>query len=119
MNDARNAQTVAADRNRQEKLDKIGWGIALIWIGVAFLLGIGWAVGLFGLGVIIVTGQMLRRYLSLGNDWFALTMGICLGLAGFGSMLGNQWSDVPLLPIFSIVLGVIFVASAMFHRRSA
>lgn len=117
METAQTQQATMAGKRLAEKLDKAGWGIALIWIGVAILLNFDWGAGLSGLGVIILTGQLLRQYLALGWDGFALALGICLGLAGLGPLLGERLDDAALLPILSIALGTAFLASALLRKR--
>jgi hypothetical protein len=117
MEQVQNAPAMAGDRALEEKVDKTGWGVALIWVGAAILLNVGWGVGLFGLGAIILAGQLMRRHLSLACDWFALAIGICFCLAGMGPVLGDRLGSVPLLPILSIALGAIFVASALLRGR--
>lgn len=101
------------------KMDRAGWGMALIWVGSAILLNLGWGSGLFGLGVIILVGQFVRRYLSLPFDWFALVIGICFCLAGIGPVFGIRLGDVALLPIVSIGLGLAFVISAFARSKPA
>jgi hypothetical protein len=119
MAHVQNAPAMTSDRGLEETLNKTGWGVALIWIGAAMIFNIGWGAGLFGLGVITLVGQPLRRFLSLAWDWFAVVLGICLCLAGIGPVLGINLSGAPLLPLLSIALGAMFVASALFRRRSA
>jgi hypothetical protein len=110
----------AADREALgKKLDKGGWGVALIWIGIAVIFNLGWENGLFGLGVITLAGQLLRRLADLSTDWFAVALGICLCLVGLKSVLGIDLGGIDLLPILSIALGIAFVLSAINRPRSA
>lgn len=118
METVQKPQAIISDKGLGEKLDKAGWGVALIWIGISILLNFGWEGGFLGLGVIMLAGQLLRRYLSLGYDWFALAIGVCLCLFGLGPVLGDRFVDVALLPILSIALGAVVLASALFRKRS-
>jgi hypothetical protein len=110
---------MTSDRGLGEKLDKAGWGLALIWIGVAILLNVGWGAGFFGLGVITLAGQLLRRFLALACDWFAVGIGVCLVLAGMGPVLGDRFGNIAVIPIVCIALGVVFLASALIRLRAA
>lgn len=119
MEQTQNAQAMPSAMGLGEKLDKAGWGIALIWIGAAILLNLGWSIGLFGLGAITLAGQQLRRHFSLACDGFAMAMGICLVLVGMGPVLGDRLGGAALLPVMSIALGIIFLATALLRKQSA
>lgn len=111
-------QSMTKDRGLVEKLDRAGWGVALIWVGAAILLNVSWGAGLLGLGTITLVGQLLRRYFSLACDWFALAMGVCFVLAGMGPVFGDRLATEAVLPILSIALGSTFLVSALFRRQS-
>lgn len=111
-------RTIASDHGLDRKLDKIGWGSALIWVGAAIILNIGWETGLLGLGAITLLGQMLRRYLAIRVDWFAVALGIFFCLIGLKLLFHLRLGEVGLFPILTIALGSAFLISALFGSRS-
>jgi hypothetical protein len=118
MKPARGSQLTANGKGYAETLEKTGWGLALVWIGVAIVLNVGWGAGLFGLGAIILAGQLMRRFLPAASNWFAVAFGVCLCFAGLGSVFGSRFANLDLLPILSIAIGALLVVSALLRRRA-
>ena len=102
------------------KLDTVGWGVFLVWVGAALLADLGWPVFFLGAGVIMLGGQAARRYFGLKLDWFALVLGICFvaagGLRALDVQLGQIVTPAWLVPAAFIAAGVAIVLSAWRKR---
>ncbi|GAC1404138.1 MAG: hypothetical protein NVSMB69_01660 [Novosphingobium sp.] len=112
-----NKPAAAGSDDRGRKLERAGWGVALIWISTAIMLGLGWGAGLFGLGAIILGSQALRYLVPMPVDWFGAALGLCLCLLGLKSVLGIGFGEGALLPAVSIVLGAGLVISTLRRPR--
>ncbi|HEY0848092.1 MAG TPA: hypothetical protein VGE12_22185 [Noviherbaspirillum sp.] len=103
-----------------QKLDAVGWGVFLIWIGAAFLTDMRWGTGLIGVGVIVLAGQAARRYFQLPVEWFWLTFGIVFAVWGILESsrleLGEAFLPGGLLPVLSIIAGIALVVSALLRK---
>jgi hypothetical protein len=102
-------------------IDRLGWGVLLIWVGVAVLANVGWSISLFGVGLIVVGVQLARKYFELNVDWFRLVLGLCLTVGGVLRMLGIDWNQPPLrtwlVPSLLIAAGVAVLATIWRHRN--
>jgi len=102
------------------KLDTVGWGVFLMWVGAALLADVGWPVFFLGTGIIMLAGQAARRLSGLKPDWFALVLGICFfaagGLRALDIQLGQIIAPAWLLPSALIAVGVAIVLSAWRKR---
>lgn len=112
MADAR--QVAPGARSARETLEKVGWGLLLIWTGAALLLHFGWGVGLAGAGAIVLAMQAVRRYAGLHRDPFGIFVGVLL--LACGVWLAFDVS-VQLVPVLCIVAGVVLLASSWARRR--
>ncbi len=114
-------QAMDSTRALTRKLDGVGWGIFFIWLGIAFLANIGWGAGLLGVGVIALGSQAARKYFGLHVERFGLVIGIVFVVWGIWDLLKIQIGTLPIpggvLPILLIVLGIIFVVSALRKPR--
>ena len=103
------------------KLDAVGWGLFLVWIGVGFLADVGWGAGLLGVGVIALGVQVARKYLGLPVDRFGLVVGIVFTVWGVWELLNIHLGEAPipgsLFPILFIVVGIVLVVSALRKPR--
>ncbi len=99
------------------KLDAVGWGLFLIWVGIAFLADVGWGVGLLGVGVIAIGAQLARRYFGFHIEWFGLVIGIAFVVCGAWELL-NIHASIPggLPPTLCVVAGIIIVVSALMRK---
>lgn len=108
-----NDQRSKTTRALAKKLDAIGWGVFLIWIGIAFLANFGWGVGLFGVGLVTLAVQLTRKYFRLPVEGFSLVIGTGFVVWGAWELLKTQLGEAPmggnLLPILFIAVGVVFV----------
>ncbi|MHC4243440.1 MAG: hypothetical protein ACYS3N_14005 [Planctomycetota bacterium] len=84
------------------KLPAAGWGLFFIWIGIALLLKLGTGVILLGIGAITLMVQVARKYLNLRLELFNIIMGLLFMMGGFWE---NYKPDLPLIPVFLIVVG--------------
>ena len=113
-------QIVSNSSALAKKLDAVGWGLFLIWIGIAVLAHVGWGVWLIGVGVIAVGTQVARKYVSLPVERVGLVIGIVFAAWGVWEMLGLELGRARmagyLLPTLCIVLGVALVVSALLRR---
>ena len=104
-------------------IERLGWGLLLIWVGVAILANIGWAGGLLGAGVILLGAQAARLYFDLRTDTFGVLLGLCFAVAGFSRLLDLQLDKAPisawLVPSLFILAGVAALLSAWRHRPRA
>ena len=98
----------------ESKLEAIGWGLFLLWVGLAFILGIGSDIGLLGVGVIALTMQWLRKYFGLALDGFWVVIGLIFTLGGLGALLE---AHVQIIPV-TLVLAGIFLLASVFKPRS-
>ncbi len=104
-----------------KNLHAVGWGLFLIWIGIAFLAHVGWGVGLLGVGVIALGAQVTRKYLGFHADRFGLACGIIFAVWGVCVLLNIRLDETPihgnLFPIVFIVMGIVLFVSAFRRKR--
>lgn len=103
------------------KLDAVGWGLFLIWVGTALFVGVGWPAFFLGVGLIMLGGQAARSYFGVKLDWFAIVLGSCFaaggGLRALDVQLGEIVTPAWLLPSAFIAAGVAIVLSAWRRRE--
>ena len=86
-----------------QQLDAAGWGLFLIWVGVAFLADVGWGWGLLGVGVIILGETVLRWAWQLGIGLFWVVCGLAFLIGGLWELFQVPW---PLVPVLLILCGI-------------
>jgi hypothetical protein len=96
-------------------------GLLFIWVGIAALANLGWGVGLLGVGIIGLAAQVVRAtHLGLPVEGFGVVVAIFFFVGGAWELLTTYLGDVQipggLLPILSIVLGLVLVAAVFFRR---
>lgn len=121
MAELRHDQLTDSKQALLQKIDAVGWGIFLIWMGVAFLANISWGIGLIGVGIIIVGGQVARKYFALPVERFWMIIGIVFLAWGVVELLSIQYGAgvlIPggVLPILFIVAGIALVVSGLFRK---
>jgi hypothetical protein len=112
----------AKDENEQvtgKLLEKVAWGLVLIWTGYAMLRSIDWGIVLLGLGAIALSAQAARKYFAVKVDRFGLILGGFLAAMGAIDLLQIRLSGSELFPIISIMLGGLFLLSALLSRRDS
>lgn len=123
MRDIRIDVTNEAKQVIAKTIEKSGWGLLFIWVGIAFLAKVGWGGGLVGIGVIILGSQAARTYFELKLEKFGLALGAGFAVAGFSRLFDLQLDKEPisgwLVPILFIVAGLAALLSAWRHRPGA
>ena len=108
-------QVVGSSRQgAAHKVDAAAWGLFFIWFGVALLVDMGWGLALLGVGVITLGGQIARRRFGLAVEWLWAAVGGLFILGGVWDFMGFRLSMIPLV---LIAAGVLFFVSAM--RKSS
>jgi hypothetical protein len=105
MNTSEQGRTTETGRVSAAMIDSAGWGVFFIWVGIALVANVGWGVALLGTGIISLGSQAARSLFALKVDRWGLAFGTCLTVAGLA-----QWLDIPLAPLLSWVVPVLFVA---------
>lgn len=78
MAECENRDSAPDERVSTQRLNAVGWGCFLIWVGISFLANLSWAVVLIGIGTIIVAGQLARYFFRLPVERSWLVIGILL-----------------------------------------
>lgn len=108
------------DRITAKTIDSIGWGLFLIWCGIAFLAGVEWPVWLLGVGLIMITGQIARKFFDQKVDGFGLVLGVCLAVGGAFRALSIPMDAVKIakwiIPALLILAGFVILVSTWKHR---
>ena len=107
-------EVVSSEETSGRRLAKAGWGVLLIWAGIALLLDLGWGVGLVGAGAIVLAMQAVRRYAGLHRDPFGIFVGVLLLACGVWQAFDVS---VQLVPVLCIAAGVVLLASSWAGRR--
>ena len=96
------------------KLDAVGWGLFLIWLGIVLLVGADTSVALLGIGLIILGVQVARLFLNLAIERFWFVVGLLF-------VVGSLWqladTRMPLPPILLIAAGLALILT-QFLRKS-
>lgn len=95
-----------------DKLNAAGWGLLFIWIGIALLLELSSSIILLGIGTVILLVQVICKYLSLSVRLFYVFVGLLFMIGGFWK---NYKPEVPLIPVFLIVVGTGLLLSFIKH----
>lgn len=121
MADSVHDHAITNGRTLDKKLDTAGWGLFFIWLGIALLADVGWGVGLLGVGIITLGMQAVRAHFGLPIEGFWLVVGILFAVGGMWILLTAYLGGAPipggLIPILSLVVGIVLFASALLHRR--
>jgi len=91
------------------KLSAIGWGLSLVWIGLAMFLRIDQSIIIPGIGVIILAIQGVRRYNGLKLEGFWVVIGAVFIFGGLWEALEEK---LPMGPIVLIGAGVVLIIFA-------
>lgn len=103
-------QVTSSEAGSSRSVATAGWGLLLIWIGTALLLGLGWGVGLIGAGAIVLVTHAARRYLGQRWDWFGVVAGALLVVCGVWNLYDVS---VRLLPLLCIGAGIALLLSTL------
>ena len=103
-------------KQMSRKLDLIGWGLFLVWIGIVnwvkfFEIG----AALIGVGLIVLGVQTTRKAVGLPLEVFWMVVGVC-------ALGGGLWDifqpNVPVVSIVLIAFGLALLLSAFAMGRA-
>lgn len=111
------AHRIGIDRRRlADLLDRAGWGLFFVWVGIGLLFDVGWGIGCLGIGIIVLAGQAARKYCGLRLEGFWV-------LVGLGFLVGAVWEiyeiTLSLVPLLLIVGGLAVLSGALQPGRGA
>jgi hypothetical protein len=98
------------------RIEDIGWGLLLVLTGGVLLVPderIPQGSWLIGAGVILLGLNLVRSLNGIAINWFSTIMGILAFIAGAGEYYGV---DLPLLPLFLIVIGASLIIKPLFRE---
>ena len=98
------------DGGAADKVEKAGWGLFLIWVGIVLYTEPGWGVFLVGLGAIFLVKQVVRTCVGLKPECFWAGAGVVLVVIG---LLTHYKPEIELFPIVLIVLGALCLISVL------
>lgn len=106
----------AEGREMARKLDAVGWGLFLIWIGIVLVITASPSVALLGIGVIILGVQVARVFLKLNLEGFWFVVGVIFLVGGIMQQLDTT---LRLVPILLIVAGLAVLLTRFMPKRRA
>lgn len=104
-----------SDESFARQLDAVSWGLFIIWIGVAILLGVGWSWGLLGVAAVILGGAVIRWFKGLPIEWFWVAVGLMLLACAVWEFFAVS---LPLIPFLIIGFGVVVLTRAFRRPQS-
>jgi hypothetical protein len=96
------------------KLDAVGWGLFLIWLGVVLLAKAQTSVALLGIGIIMLGVQLARVVLKLKVEGFWFVVGLLFVVGGLWQLADTR---IPLVPILLIAAGLALVLTRFLPRQ--
>jgi hypothetical protein len=100
------------------RIENIGWALFLIMIGVLWLVPdsiVPQGAWMVGAGLILLGINAVRYVKNIDVNGFSTTLGLFAVVAGAMSVAGM---DVPIFPIFLLVVGVMILIRTLFARPS-
>lgn len=105
-----------AEKNELARLiDRVGWALFFIWIGVALLADLGWGWSLLGVAAIILAGEGVRWLKALPVQGFWVAVGAMCLLIATWELLAISRSMVPM---FAILFGLALLVGAFRKPRA-
>jgi transcriptional regulator with XRE-family HTH domain len=90
---------------------RVGTGLLIIWIGIAWFFDLGLAMGLIGVGCVYIAGQLLRlTWRKRPVLWELVATGVVCLAAGVASLMGLE---IRLGAVLLVGVGCLLV----FYRR--
>ena len=99
----------------KRNMEAASWGVLLIWVGAAFLIGLPLSMNLLGCGVIILGAQVMKKQQKEKLDGFRLIIGALFFLGGLFDMFLPL---IPLVPILLILAGAVLLASSLKKKET-
>lgn len=110
----------AASRALISRIDAAGWGVFLVWVGVALAADVGWGIALMGTGLISLAAQAARKWRALPIDRWSVGFGGCLAVVGFLLWLGIPLAGAALprwaFPAAFVVTGLAVMVRAWIRK---
>jgi Na+/proline symporter len=106
-------------RALDERLDIIGWGVALIVLAIIlYLPGVHslWHY-LIPFGLVFIGMSFLRKQLNTRKDNAGLILGLATAFIGLLDMVGLDLRFFPLVPTVLVLIGILLIVSALISRR--
>jgi len=97
-------------RDGLKRITTIGWGLFFIWLGLVLMIKAGSGLILVGVGVISLGMQVARKYAGFDSDGFWIVVGILFVVVGTWEMFEIR---MPLMSVFLVVIGGVFLVSAI------
>ncbi len=97
-------------RDGLKRITTIGWGLFFIWLGFVLMINAGSGLILLGVGLISLGMQVARKYQGFDTDGFWIVVGILFVIVGIWEMFDVK---MPLMSVFLIVIGGVFLVSAL------
>lgn len=91
-------------------IDKIGWALFFIWVGVALLASFSWTVSLIGTAAIILGVQATLLVRGERLDVFMGAVGVVLLI---GVVADEYGSPLSLFPALLVVIGITMLADTL------
>ena len=99
----------SAESTPGRTVESLGWGLFLVWTGVAVIADLGWATGLIGVAAIIFGCQAVLYRRGEPIDGLLVGSGVLFLLAATWELLAITWSLVAVLLILG---GTTIIARA-------
>jgi hypothetical protein len=96
-----------------KRVETAGWGLFILWIGIAILADLGWGLGVLGAGVLAIAEQLLRKSLRLPVEGFWVVVGFMAVAVGIWLIYGATFS---LLGLILILAGAGLVMVSLFQK---
>ena len=106
-------------RALDERLDIIGWGVALIVVAIIlYIPGVHslWNY-LIPFGLVFIGMSFLRRQLKTRKDAAGLILGLAAAFLGLLDLVGFDLRFFPLVPTVLVLIGILLIGSALISRR--
>lgn len=94
------------DRAMSRRLAFVGWGLFLVWIGIAKVADLPPGAVLLGVGVVTLAIQGARAYFALPLEGFWVVAGAIFAASGLVKLVG---SEVRFLPLLTVAAGAVLV----------
>jgi hypothetical protein len=108
------AEKKRESRMKTRHITTFGWGAFFIWLGLALMFKAGTGLILLGVGGISLGMQAARKLSGMEWDGFWVLVAILFVVVGVWELFDV---DLPLVPVFLVVVGFAFLVSA-FQGRS-
>lgn len=106
---------VEAGGGASGRLSTIGWGLFVIWVGVAMLADLDVGIALLGIGIITLGIQVARLSIGLALEGFWVVLGLLFVVGAIWQLMAV---DLPLVPVLLIGAGVALLLASFWGGKS-